>query len=185
MKLDYDLTILDIQARLLSAVGLVARGWCGPVLDAGVLDRHVDRRPPGSPDAGRPVRALRRGARERPRRVGRRHRVGRGALRPGAIATGTLREARCGARCTRRRSDGTGSGRRDYDEWRSAQGMAPIDPRDYVWPVAPEAAAGGVTVSGQRRSASLSRSQTMSTPSFSVRTTLAGCCLSMWPTSPL
>jgi hypothetical protein len=27
-----------------------------------------------------------------------------------------------------------------YDEWRLSEGMIPIDPRDYVWPVAPPAA---------------------------------------------
>jgi DNA polymerase-3 subunit epsilon len=25
----------------------------------------------------------------------------------------------------------------DYDSWRLAEGKIPIDPRDYVWPVAP------------------------------------------------
>src|SRR6202789_3289686 len=43
MKLDYDLTILDTQAYRLSELGLVGRGWQGPVLDAVVLDRHVDQ----------------------------------------------------------------------------------------------------------------------------------------------
>ena len=36
-----------------------------------------------------------------------------------------------------------------------------------------------------RSDQALSRSQTISTPSFSARTTLAGCFLSMWPTRPL
>jgi DNA polymerase-3 subunit epsilon len=27
-----------------------------------------------------------------------------------------------------------------YDQWRSGKGMAPMDPRDYVWPVAPAVA---------------------------------------------
>ena len=31
-----------------------------------------------------------------------------------------------------------------YDSWRLAEGMIPIDPRDYVWPVAPRGAAGGL-----------------------------------------
>ena len=26
-----------------------------------------------------------------------------------------------------------------YDSWRLAEGMIPIDPRDFVWPVAPAA----------------------------------------------
>ena len=40
------------------------------------------------------------------------------------------------------RSTGTANGREGYDAWRLAQGMIPIDPRDYMWPVAPAAAAG-------------------------------------------
>jgi DNA polymerase III subunit epsilon len=43
MKLDYDLTILETQARVLLGPGIVDRGWRGPVLDAVVLDRHFDR----------------------------------------------------------------------------------------------------------------------------------------------
>lgn len=42
MKLDYDLTLLDAQAEILGVGGLVERGWCGPVLDAAVLDRRFD-----------------------------------------------------------------------------------------------------------------------------------------------
>src|SRR5580692_2004642 len=42
MKLDYDLTILDVLGIRYCGRGLVARGWRGPVLDAGVLDRHFD-----------------------------------------------------------------------------------------------------------------------------------------------
>lgn len=43
MKLDYDLTILDVQCRRMDGRGLVARGFDAPVLDALVLDRHFDR----------------------------------------------------------------------------------------------------------------------------------------------
>ena len=42
MKLDYDLTIVDVLGSAVLGGGLVARGWRGPVLDAGVLDRHFD-----------------------------------------------------------------------------------------------------------------------------------------------
>ena len=39
MKLDYDLTILDTQARAPLRMRVsIERGWCGPVLDA-VVDR--------------------------------------------------------------------------------------------------------------------------------------------------
>ncbi len=42
MRLDYDLTIVDRLSAGLFGVGLTERGWRGPVLDAGVIDRHVD-----------------------------------------------------------------------------------------------------------------------------------------------
>lgn len=43
MKLDFDLTIVDVQHRRMTGLGLEEAGFCGPVLDALVLDRHVDR----------------------------------------------------------------------------------------------------------------------------------------------
>jgi DNA polymerase-3 subunit epsilon len=42
MQLDFDLTMLEVQAGRLLGCGLVERGWGGPVLDAAVLDRHYD-----------------------------------------------------------------------------------------------------------------------------------------------
>ena len=42
MRLDYDLTMVETQAVQLCGRGIVERGWCGPVLDAGVIDRHFD-----------------------------------------------------------------------------------------------------------------------------------------------
>ncbi len=43
MKLDYDLTMLDSCYRRETGRGLLEEGFCGPVLDALVMDRHVDR----------------------------------------------------------------------------------------------------------------------------------------------
>ena len=43
MKLDFDLTILDIQCRRVDGRGLATRGFSGAGIDALVLDRHVDR----------------------------------------------------------------------------------------------------------------------------------------------
>lgn len=43
MNLAFDLSILDHQLRRLQGLGLVERGWRGPVLDVLVLDRHCDR----------------------------------------------------------------------------------------------------------------------------------------------
>jgi DNA polymerase-3 subunit epsilon len=43
MCLGYDLTLLDSCIRRVSGTGLVDRGWRGPVLDASVIDRRVDK----------------------------------------------------------------------------------------------------------------------------------------------
>jgi DNA polymerase III subunit epsilon len=42
IKLDYDLTIVDVLCRAVDGRGLRERGWTGPALDALVLDRHLD-----------------------------------------------------------------------------------------------------------------------------------------------
>jgi DNA polymerase III subunit epsilon len=42
IKLDFDLTMLDVLCRAIDGRGLPERGWRGPVLDALVLDRSVD-----------------------------------------------------------------------------------------------------------------------------------------------
>ncbi len=47
VKLDFDLTIVEALCRRLDMAGLIERGWTGPVLDALVLDRHVDPYRPG------------------------------------------------------------------------------------------------------------------------------------------
>lgn len=47
MKLDFDLTMLDACCRRIGGWGLHDAGFAGPVLDALVLDRHLDRYRPG------------------------------------------------------------------------------------------------------------------------------------------
>jgi DNA polymerase III subunit epsilon len=42
IKLDYDLTIVDVLCRAIDGRGLRERGWTGPALDVLVLDRHLD-----------------------------------------------------------------------------------------------------------------------------------------------
>ena len=91
MRLDYDLTILETQARQLSGQGIIA-GMAG----AGAR-RRGDRsalRPRSSrkADAGRPVWSLRHRDRERARRVCRCRRVDRGDLRTGSAARDTVDE---------------------------------------------------------------------------------------------
>ena len=136
MKLDYDLTILDLAGDLCGQ-GLVERGWRGPVLDAGVIDRHFD-----------------------PEREGRRTLVdlcahygielGR-AHDAWADATASIEvlfalAARYDAlwecdldQLHNDQIDWHRAWTESYDSWRVSEGLMPIDPRDYVWPVAPAA----------------------------------------------
>src|ERR1700683_1876606 len=135
MKLDFDLTLLDAQAVLLGGRGLVPRGWHGPVLDAGVLDRHFDpdrhgRRTLGDLCAhyGIPFENA--------------HDASADAIASVQVLFALaerFEEVR-----------GTDLGRlhaeqilwhrawtEDMDDWRVSQGMIRMDPRDFVWPVAP------------------------------------------------
>ena len=137
MKLDYDLTILDVLGNACCGRGLVAQGWRGPVLDAGVLDRHFDSYREGRrtlrdlcahygvelegahdawADAVASVRVL--------FALAERY----DALRRADVAR--LHEAQ--VEWHRQWTE-------DCEAWRSGQGKRPTDPRDYVWPVAPAA----------------------------------------------
>ena len=173
MKLDYDLTILEMQAVQLSGAGFLERGWRGPLLDAVVIDRHFD-----------------------PDRKGRRTLVDLCAHY--GIDIGNPHEASVDAiasvEVVYALADRYGELSRD----RPCPAVRRPDP------LAPAVDGGArrlafVAGDGRRRSPrlpvacsasrplegglnprhALRRSQTMSTPSFSARTTLAGCFLSM------
>jgi DNA polymerase-3 subunit epsilon len=135
MKLDFDLTLLDAQAVLLCGRGLVARGWHGPVLDAGVLDRHFD-----------PDRHGRRTLGDLCAHYGIPFENAHDASAD-AIASVQVLFALAERFEEVRRTD---LGRlhaeqilwhrawtEDMDDWRVSQGMVRMDPRDLVWPVAP------------------------------------------------
>ena len=173
MKLDYDLTILETQARRLWGTGFLERGWRGPLLDAVVIDRHFDPDRQRPTDPRRPLCALRHRHQQPARRVGGRRRLARGALRAGGVLCGAIeRRSRPVVRRSgplapavdggvRRLAVVAGDGRRR-------------SPRLSVARRAGRPPAGGLS-----RAQALRRSQTISTPSFSARTTLAGCFLSM------
>jgi len=134
MKLDYDLTILDVQCRLVDGRGLEDRGFCGPVLDALVLDRRFDRY-----------------------RKGRRRLVdlcdqycvsidhAHDAAADAEAAVGVVlalcrRFPRLG--CMQPENLHLAQGwwhrrwARSYDAWRRDQEMPPLDPREEQWPIA-------------------------------------------------
>lgn len=137
MRLDYDLTMLETQARTRGGHGFIERGWHGPVLDAGVIDRHFD-----------PGREGRRTLADLSRHYGieihRAHDASADAVASIEVLLAlaqryeTLREydvARLHEDQIVWHRDWTNA----CDEWRIAQGKVPTDPRDYVWPVAPAA----------------------------------------------
>jgi DNA polymerase-3 subunit epsilon len=137
MKLDYDLTILDTQARRLLGSGLIERGWSGPVLDAVVLDRHLDRFRKGSRTLG----AL---CDHYGVVIENAHDASADAIASVKVLLALaarykeLRHAEL-SELHQSEIEWHRDWAQSYDEWRSSRGMAPIDPRDYVWPVAPEA----------------------------------------------
>jgi DNA polymerase-3 subunit epsilon len=137
MKLDYDLTMLDVLAARFSGQGLAEQGWHGPVLDAGVLDRHFD------------------GDREGRRTLGdlcTHYGVElEGAHDAWADAVASVRVVFALAdrfptvwstdvtRLHEAQIEWHRQWAYECEEWRAAQGKVPRDPRDFVWPVAPMA----------------------------------------------
>jgi DNA polymerase-3 subunit epsilon len=135
MKLDYDLTILDTQSRRLCGSGLTERGWCGPVLDAVVLDRHEDRYRKGS----RNLSALcaQSGVCSEHAHDAVADAVASAevlfALAARFVTLGEaepheLHEAQIGWHREWAQS---------YDDWRIGRGMTPMDRREFIWPLPP------------------------------------------------
>ena len=135
MKLDYDLTILETQARDLCGWGPVERGWCGPVLDAGVIDRHFD-----------PERKGRRTLSDLCAHYGIEIRNAHDAAADAIASIEVLFALACRHDLLwgcdlfdlhQHQIDWHRDWTERYNQWRAAEGMIPTDPRDYVWPVAP------------------------------------------------
>ena len=135
MKLDYDLTLLDTQARAFGADGLVERGWCGPVLDAVVLDRRFD------PDR-RGHRTLVDLCAHYGIEIVRAHDATADAIASVevlfalALRWDELRESDLSV-LHLSQIDWHREWTERHDEWRISNEMVRTDPRDYVWPVAP------------------------------------------------
>lgn len=134
MKLDFDLTILDTQCRRVDDRGLAQRGWTGPALDASVLDRHLDRFRRGRRTLGHlcehygvPLAEAHDAGADAEAAVGVLRSLAR---RFPAIAVSTLEDLH-GAQVHWHR-DWAAS----YDRWRQGRGMSPLEPEDYLWPIA-------------------------------------------------
>ena len=135
MKLDFDLTILDHQSRRMGGASLVDRGWTGPVLDAVVLDRHHDRFRKGRRTLG--ALCAHYGV-----DIQHAHDAASDAVASARVLFAlaarfaelsdadpyAIHQSQIGWH--REWTEG-------YDEWRTGQGMTPIDRRDFIWPVAP------------------------------------------------
>jgi DNA polymerase-3 subunit epsilon len=136
MKLDYDLTMLDTQARHYCGHGLAEYGWRGPVLDVAVLDRQFDPEREGS------------------RRlvdlcecygidIGQAHDASADAIASLEVlfALGLRHPVlrwREPAQLHLDQIDWYRNWATRHDDWRLSQGKVALDPRDHVWPVAPE-----------------------------------------------
>jgi len=138
MKLDYDLTILETQARDLFGSGPIERGWYGPVVDAGVIDRHFDPERKGR-------RTLTDLCAHYGIEIAHAHEAASDAVASievlFALAVRYEEELwRCDlAQLHRDQIEWHREWTESYDSWRLAEGMIPIDPRDHMWPVAPVA----------------------------------------------
>jgi DNA polymerase-3 subunit epsilon len=134
MCLGYDLTLLDSCLRRSTGGGLVEMGWSGPVLDASVIDRRVDRYRRGrrtlvalcdhyavpsmtaheaSADAQAAVEVLRATARRFPKL--------------GRVPIDVLFEWQA-----RWHREWTIS----YSDWRRRNGLDPLAPNEFEWPLA-------------------------------------------------
>ena len=137
MQLDYDLTMLQTQAQRLCEEGIVERGWCGPVLDVAVLDRHYDPDRQGR----RTLTAL---CDHYGVDIGNAH-----DARADAVASMNVLLALASHHRELREADPCALHRAQvlwHRQWvrrcddRRAEGTIALDPRDYVWPVAPPVA---------------------------------------------
>jgi DNA polymerase-3 subunit epsilon len=140
MKLDYDLTIVETQGERLCGRGMVERGWRGPVLDAGVIDRHFDQYREGR-------RTLVDLCAHYGVDIGRAHDASADAIASVEVifALAARHDALWGRDPIELHADQIQWHREwveGYDAWRRTQGMIPMDPRDYEWPVAPLVLAG-------------------------------------------
>jgi DNA polymerase-3 subunit epsilon len=137
MKLDYDLTILDVLGSQFCGRGLVARGWRGPVLDAGVLDRHFD----GDRDGRRTLGDL---CAHYEIELEDAHDAWADAVASLRVLFALAdRYSALRAADVTRLHEAQIEWHRHWTEeceaWRFGEGRPPTDPRDSVWPVAPVA----------------------------------------------
>jgi DNA polymerase-3 subunit epsilon len=141
MKLDYDLTILDVQCRRADGRGLAARGFTAPVLDALVLDRHFDRYRKGR-------RTLADLCAHYEVAIDNAHDAAADAEATMGVVSALCRQfpelcAQSLADLHRRQIEWHREWATSFDEWRRGKGLTPLDSRDFDWPFAGEPTAVG------------------------------------------
>jgi DNA polymerase-3 subunit epsilon len=134
VKLDYDLTMVDVLCRGIDGRGLPERGWSGPVLDALVLDRHLDRYRKGR-------RTLTDLCELYGVVIDRAHSADSDAAAAGGVllAMATRYEELSQASLNQLHL-GQAEYHREwvasYDRWRWSRGLDPLDPSEASWPLA-------------------------------------------------
>jgi DNA polymerase-3 subunit epsilon len=135
VKLDFDLTIVDVLCRRLGVGGLIERGWTGPVIDALVLDRQVDPYRPGR-------RTLVDLCRVYGVTIGQAHSAECDAEAAAAVLLAMAdRYGDLAAASAHELHAAQAQFHRDWvaanDEWRQSRGLEAMDPSESVWPIAP------------------------------------------------
>ena len=133
MKLDFDLTIVDVQAERHLDGGLRSRGWSGPVLDGLVLDRHLDRFRPGR-------RTLVDLCDHYAVTITKAHDAAADAEAAVAVVLALCRRYPVLSRMTledlwRRQPGWHRQWAMSYDSWRRQQQLAPLDEDEFDWPL--------------------------------------------------
>ncbi len=141
MKLDYDLTIIDVQCRRLDGRGLGPRGFASPVLDTLVLDLHVDRYRKGRRTLGELCAHY--GV-----DIDNAHDATADAVASMEVLTAIAERYEEVAGMTPSELHQAQIGwhqewATSYDGWRRGKGMPPLDPRDFAWPFADAVAVAG------------------------------------------
>lgn len=134
VKLDYDLTMIDVLCRGIDGRGLEDRGWSGPVLDALVLDRHVDRYRKGR-------RTLTDLCQLYGVTIGQAHAADNDAAAAGEVVLAMATRYDELSRATPNELHIGQMGYHQewvasYDHWRRDRGLDPLDPTEASWPLA-------------------------------------------------
>lgn len=134
MKLDFDLTMIDALYRQLHGRHLEDDGFCGPVIDALVLDRHYDRYRKGKRTLsdlcghyGVTIEHAHDASSDALATVG----IVRAMCRRYPMLRRTVPRALHAAQVEWHREWAE-----SFDEWRRRKGLAPLGMHDDMWPVA-------------------------------------------------